>query len=51
LRPKAINADFKRSSPRDANSSQDENAEISNAAPAFAKALPVVSFYKFASVS
>lgn len=41
FRPRAIRADFRRSSPREASSSQLEKAESSKWAPTFARADPV----------
>ena len=45
FRPKARSADFNLSRPREANSSQEENAERSRWAPAWIRAL-LVSFWK-----
>ena len=51
LRPRAVRADFKRSKPSEASSSQDEKPERSNGAPVVVRALLlVVSFYNTISI-
>jgi hypothetical protein len=50
LSPRAMRADFRRSSPREASSSQEEKAERSKCAPTCVSALPV-SFYNIDMIS